>query len=199
MKMTENRRRLSGSRGSDASGVMRAAPAVDARRSLHAVDHRRVAAPRPGTAIECKYLDPRKSPASCTATTPMIVPTKSIWLAVHRVFSDAGVHAGQSLGLKEVMQAWAQTGLRQRDLGNALDSLGRVGFVKLTMTAEGPRALLVDESFGLLHASGRDSGAVVSLNHLREARGMPSHLAGLTQERKDGRRSEDRQELARAA
>lgn len=132
----------------------------------------------------------------------MFVPTKSSWLAVHRIFSDAGVHAGQSLGLKEIMQAWAQTGLRQRDLGNALDTLGRVGFVKLSMSAHGPRALLVDESFGLVHANGRDNGAVASLNQLRETRGLPSHFAGLAQDRRDGRRSDDRDarnELARAA
>lgn len=130
----------------------------------------------------------------------MIVPTKAVWLAVHRIFTEAGIHAGQSHGLKEVMQAWSATGLRQRDLGSALESLSRVGFLKLAMTPQGPRVELIDESFGLVHAGGRDNGAVASLAQLRVARGMPSHLAGLVpNDRKDGRRSEDRQELARAA
>lgn len=129
----------------------------------------------------------------------MIVPTKAVWLAVHRIFSEAGIHVGQSYGLKDVMQAWAQTGLRQRDLGNALESLSRVGFLKLVMTAQGPRVDLLDESFGLVHSGGRDSDAIASLAQLRTARGMPSHLVGLVQDRKDGRRDEDRQELARAA
>jgi hypothetical protein len=129
----------------------------------------------------------------------MFIPTKSIWLAVHRIFGEAGVHAGQSLGLKELMQAWADTGLRQRDLGSALESLSRVGFVRLEMTQDGPRACLVDEQFGLLREDGRDNGAMASLNILRESRGRPAHLAGLTQQPYDGRRREDRAEMARAA
>jgi hypothetical protein len=132
----------------------------------------------------------------------MIVPTKSVWLAVHRLFSDAGVHVGECMGLKEMMQGWDQTGLRQRDLGNALDTLVRVGFVQLSMSAAGPRALLVDETFGLLHESGRDQAAVQSLNQVRETRRLPSHVSGLVKEPKDGRRSEDRElrkAFARAA
>ncbi len=132
----------------------------------------------------------------------MIVPTKSTWLAVHRLFGDAGIHAGQCLGLKEMMQAWGQTGLRQHDLADALDSLVRLGFVKLSMSAQGPLAHLVDESFGLLHANGRDNAALLSLTLLRETRDLPSPLSRLIPERMESRRSDDhasRKTLARTA
>lgn len=130
----------------------------------------------------------------------MFIPIKSIWLAVHRVFSDAGIHPGDSLPVQKLMQVWPESGLRQRDLATALESLSRVGFVRLTMTPQGVCAELVDEQFGLLDRNGRDNAAAATLNRIRQARGMPAHLAPLRQEYKEGRRSEDRAEtLARAA
>ncbi|TDU30894.1 hypothetical protein DFR24_0251 [Panacagrimonas perspica] len=125
--------------------------------------------------------------------TPMIVTTKALWLAVHRTLSDAGVlRTGQGMGVKQMMHVWSLTGLRQRDLGNALDSLARAGFVKLTTDANGPRAELLDASFGLLDSRGRDTNAVATLKHFRELRGRPPYLAGIAQDRKEGRRREDR-------
>lgn len=122
----------------------------------------------------------------------MILPTKSIWLAVYRIFSSARVGAGCSLSLKEMMQAWADTGLRQRDLAGALESLSRAGFLKLEMSPEGPRARMIDEGFGLLRADSKDQIAVTSLERLRESRVRPaSHIAGLLGTRRDGRRAED--------
>jgi hypothetical protein len=123
----------------------------------------------------------------------MIVTTKALWLAVDRAFGDAGVlRPGQGMGVKQMMHAWSLTGLRQRDLASALDSLTRAGFVKLTTDANGPRAELIDASFGLLDGNGRDTNAVATLKHFRELRGRPPHLVGFAQDRKEGRRREDR-------
>lgn len=125
--------------------------------------------------------------------TTMIVTTKALWLAVHRTLSDAGVlRTGQGMGVKQMMHAWSLTGLRQRDLGSALDSLTRAGFIKLTTDANGPRAELLDASFGLLDSRGRDTNAVATLKHFRDLRGRPPYLAGIAQDRREGRRREDR-------
>ncbi len=123
----------------------------------------------------------------------MIVTTKAIWLAVHRTLSDAGVvRAGQSLGIREMTHAWSLTGLRRRDLVGALESLSRGGFIKIATSANGPRAELVDASFGLLDGGGRDTLAVNTLSRLRELRGRPPHLAQFAQRRQEGRRRDDR-------
>lgn len=118
---------------------------------------------------------------------PSFFPTSSIWLAVHRIFSHYGIQTGQALALKELMLAWTGTGLRLRDLGGALDTLARAGFVQLQMSHEGPHAVLLHDGFGDSRRSVADT-----LDHLRATRAAPPRLPGMIQPRADGRRLEDR-------
>ena len=125
---------------------------------------------------------------------PSFFTTQSIWLAVHRIYAHFGIAIGGSLTLKDLMQAWSGTGLRQRDLGGALDTLARAGFVQLQMSREGPLAVLLHDGFG----QSRDS-AVATLDHLRSTRAAPPRLPGMIQPAHDGRRREDRPRAAHAA
>lgn len=122
----------------------------------------------------------------------MHIPTKSIWLAVHRIFDDARVEVGQSLGLRELMTAWGDVGLRQRDLAGALDTLTRTGHLALEMTEQGPSARLLSNSFGALSRDGRDQSALRSLALLRQQRHVPAHIKTLRLAQSDNRRREDR-------
>ena len=118
---------------------------------------------------------------------PSFFTTQSIWLAVHRIYAHFGIPVGGSLALKDLMQAWAGTGLRQRDLGGALDTLSRAGFVQLQMSHHGPMAVLLHDGFGL-----QRSQAIATLDHLRATRATPPHLPGMIASRREGRRLEDR-------
>jgi hypothetical protein len=121
------------------------------------------------------------------AAMPSFFTTQSIWLAVHRIFTHLGIEVGQSLALKDLMQAWGGTGLRQRDLGGALDTLARAGFVQLQMSPDGPVAVLLHDGFG--HSR---EHAAATLDHLRSTRAAPPLLPGMIQPQLDGRRREDR-------
>lgn len=125
---------------------------------------------------------------------PSFFATQSVWLAVHQIFLHFGIQVGQTLALKDLMQAWAGTGLRQRDLGGALDTLARAGFVQLQMSREGPFAVLLHDGFGLARAQ-----ALATLDHLRATRAAPPRLPGMVQPRLEGRRREDRPSAAFAA
>lgn len=127
----------------------------------------------------------------------MHIPTKSIWFAVHRIFDEASVEVGQSLGLRELMTAWGDVGLRQRDLAGALDNLTRIGHLRLEMTAQGPSARLLSDAFGILDHDGRDLAALRSLSLLRSERKIPPHIKALRPAPPDNRRREDR--VAQAA
>lgn len=127
----------------------------------------------------------------------MHIPTKSIWLAVYRIFDDARVEVGQSLGLRDLMTAWGEIGLRQRDLAGALDTLTRTGHLRLEMTEEGPSARMVCASFGTLNGDGRDQAALRSLTLLTQERQVPPHVKALRPAQPDNRRREDR--VAQAA
>lgn len=126
----------------------------------------------------------------------MHISTKTLWLALHRVFSVHSVGVGCSLSLKDIMDAWPESGLRQADLGRALESLGRAGFVKLEMSEEGPRVKMIDEQFGLLRSHSDDQKALKDLAMLRDSRRRPSgHLKSIVQQRED-RRSDDHRAAA---
>lgn len=121
------------------------------------------------------------------------IPLKTTWLAVHRILAAEQIGVGQRLPLRHLMSAWSTTGLRQRDLGVALESLLRTGSVHLEAgdAVSGPTLLLLDEGFGLLAERGRDGHAVRLLDDLRSARARPAHLAFATPAG-TGRRADDR-------
>jgi hypothetical protein len=122
----------------------------------------------------------------------MTITPKMLWLAVYGVFTSHSVCVGCSLTLKEIMEAWPQSGLRRSDLGPALESLRRRNFIKVEPTDEGPRIRLLDEQFGLLTTGKEDLQASRELTKLREARRRPTaHLVSLVGQ-KEGRRVNDR-------
>lgn len=127
----------------------------------------------------------------------MFLPTKSYWLAVHHIFSETQIEAGESMSLGELMASWGQLGLRQNDLASALDSLSRTGHVRLEMRDDGPRVMLLSEGFGLLSPDGRDTAAVQALEHLRQMRRRPAHIRNLLGTPVDNRRSGDREARVR--
>lgn len=131
-------------------------------------------------------------------TSVMRIPTKAVWLAIYRIFSDQQISAGCSLTLKELMTAWSGSGLRVRDLAEGLETLAHSGFMSLELGSDGPCARLLDAQFGLLDPSGKDRGTVTALERLRESRQRPAHLTHLIPHG-DGRRAEDRYFAAQAA
>lgn len=127
----------------------------------------------------------------------MTVTPKMLWLAVYGVFTSNSVCAGCSLSLKEFMEAWPQSGLRRSDLGPALESLRRAGFIGVEATPEGQRVRLLDEQFGLLTSGKEDIEAAQRLAVLRNSRRRPiAHVTAIVGN-KQGRRAKDR--LAHAA
>jgi hypothetical protein len=124
----------------------------------------------------------------------MNISTKSVWLAVHRIFDEAQIEVGESMSLTDLMKAWGEIGLRQQDLAGALENLTRTGHLRLEMSEQGPTAHLVSKSFGALNEDGRDQAALRSLALLREARQVPPHIKALRPAQPDNRRSADRPE-----
>lgn len=130
----------------------------------------------------------------------MNISVKSLWLAVHRILGNAGVGLGCSIELRELMTAWAETGLRQSDLARALETLGGAGYLRLESATYGPLARLMDEQFGLLRADGQDQRVVASLEQLRVSRkARAGHLKSLVAGARENRRAEDRSLLTAAA
>lgn len=121
----------------------------------------------------------------------MNLPTKAVWLAVHRIFSDEHVAAGCSLSLKHLMTVWPHTGMRMRDLAEGLETLASSGYMSVEMSEDGPCARLLDEQFGLTNGDAQDRHAVSTVQSLRSSRTRPTHLGTLLS-RGDGRRQEDR-------
>lgn len=123
----------------------------------------------------------------------MNVPLKTIWLAIHQIFSSRQVTVGCSLDPREITEGFKASGLRQSDLARGLTSLTRGGFIRLENTPDGPVVRLLNEEFGLLRATdARDREAANTLVCIRQMRRRPEgHLAGLVGGSKSGRRRDD--------
>lgn len=128
----------------------------------------------------------------------MSLPTKAVWLAVHRIFSEEHVAAGCSLPLKHLMTVWSHTGMRMRDLAEGLETLASSGYMSVEMGEDGPRARLINEQFGLANWDLQDRSAVAMVQMLRKSRARPTHLGNLLGHG-EGRRQEDRTLVAYAA
>lgn len=104
----------------------------------------------------------------------MNITTKTLWLAVYRVFSSERVPVDSTLGLQKMMDDWLDSGLRQGDLSTGLESLASAGFIRLEVGKDGPRARLVDPQFGLLRPHTDDHQAAALLEELRRKRCRPA-------------------------
>lgn len=125
------------------------------------------AAPAAGTALETGGQRPTRN----SSRKPiMIIPQKTIWLAVHGVFREHQVGIGGGLLLKDMMDGWIDCRLRQSDLANGLESLAALGFVRLEMADRGPAARLLDARFGMLQNTVTDRHAAEVLARVRELR-----------------------------
>lgn len=130
----------------------------------------------------------------------MHITTKTLWIAIHRLFLAEGVGLGASLSLKKLMDGWRDSGLRSSDLGAGLESLVDKGFVALELSATGPVARLLDEGFARLRPGSSDMQAVVVLAQLQaQRRRAPSRSAGSMNGGGEGRRAEDQLEQLAAA
>lgn len=109
----------------------------------------------------------------------MKLPTKAVWLAVHRIFSLEHVTAGCSLSLKNLMGAWSGTGMRMADLAEGLEALMHSGSLSLEIGDEGPCVRLLDERFGLVDFGADDRNAASTVQQLRKDRSRPTHLGSL--------------------
>lgn len=103
----------------------------------------------------------------------MNITTKTLWLAVYRVFSLERVPIDCSLSLQKMMDDWLDSGLREGDLSAGLESLSAAGFIRLEVGEDGPSARLLDEQFGLLRPHTDDRQAAELLEDLRQKRRRP--------------------------
>lgn len=118
--------------------------------------------------------------------------TKTLWLAIYRVFEGRSVRIGSSLSLKSLMIDWADSGLRESDLAQGLESLAHAGFVQLEAGTAGPCARLLDDQFGILRPAMNDHQVLAWLERLRQTRQRP--YAQINKPVR-GRRAEDPMEL----
>lgn len=140
------------------------------------------------------------TPAQRVPTSTMNISVKTLWLAIHRIFSNARIGAGCSIDLRELMTAWAESGLRQSDLARGLETLTQAGHMRLESTPHGPVARLIDEQFGLLRPGSQDQRVVASLEQLRQSRKQRcGHLQALIATPRANRRAEDRSLYTEAA
>ncbi|MGQ0620332.1 MAG: hypothetical protein ACT4QA_10485 [Panacagrimonas sp.] len=123
----------------------------------------------------------------------MNVTLKTIWLAIHQIFSSRLIAVGCSLTPGEITEGFKASGLRQSDLAKGLTSLTRAGFIRLENAPDGPVVRLLNEEFGLLRASdARDQEAANTLVGIRQMRRRSKeHLTGLVGGSKNGRRRDD--------
>lgn len=103
---------------------------------------------------------------------------------------------GSSLSLKALMIDWADSGLRESDLAQGLESLVHAGFVQLEVGTAGPSARLLDDRFGVLRPAMNDHQVLAWLERLRQTRLRRSaHIDKPVR----GGRAEDRFEIAQVS
>ncbi|MGB0956330.1 MAG: hypothetical protein ACPGZP_10070 [Panacagrimonas sp.] len=123
----------------------------------------------------------------------MLVPQKTIWLAIHQIFTSRRVDQGCHLPLKILESDWKRTGLRRTDLISGLTELTTKGQLRLERMAGVPSICLVDESFGFVDDSPNTDRAIQTLDMARGRRRTAAHMAGLVPADKRLRRRADRQ------
>lgn len=109
----------------------------------------------------------------------MKITSKTIEYAIHRVLVSRQVCVGCGMPLRELIAVWPETMLRRGDLIAGLEQLRLSRHLAIEHAADGPKVLLLDESFGLV-STNEDRAAVATLNSLREVRKRPAgHLHSL--------------------
>ena len=117
-------------------------------------------------------------------------------LALHEVFSSYGVEPGNGLLFSDIAHGWDQTGLRQRDLDDAITLAMDDGEVAEVYTHEGRLAVLTENGHEVAQGNPRTLREIDQLSHA---------LAGLAWAKRrkrgglrSGRRTSDRVERAGA-
>lgn len=109
----------------------------------------------------------------------MKITPKTIAFAIHRVLVARQVCVGCGLPLRELIRIWPETMLRRGDLIAGLEQLRVSRHLAIEHAPDGPKVLLLDESFGLV-TTAEDRDAVAALNGLRQLRKRPAgHLQSL--------------------
>ncbi|MGQ0700647.1 MAG: hypothetical protein ACT4PZ_20700 [Panacagrimonas sp.] len=126
----------------------------------------------------------------------MNITARTLWIAIYRIFERRSVAVGGTLGLRDLMIAWADSGLRETDLAQGLESLVHAGFLRLETNFQGPQARLLDDRFGVLRPAMNDYQVVDWLDRLRQAR---RRVPGQRDSAAHGRRAEDRVCVAQLA
>lgn len=121
----------------------------------------------------------------------MKITPKLVQYAIHRVLAAQQVCVGCGMPLRELMRIWPETLLRRGDLIAGLESLRASRHLSIEQTPEGPKVMLLDESFSLV-STAEDRAAVATLNSLREVRKRPGgHLKTLLPSTAFARRTGD--------
>lgn len=95
-----------------------------------------------------------------------MISTKTIWIAIFRIFKDADVGIGQAISLHTLMRQWSDTHLRQGDLAQGLDTLARAGLISLDMSEQGPQVHVLDDRFNKDLTPDEGERIIRSLNQL---------------------------------
>ncbi len=120
-----------------------------------------------------------------------ILPS-NIRMALHQIFDDMRVYSGGSLFLRDLDEAWKQTGLREGDLIDGLEHMIDDGELRVELKREGLVVTLL--SYGSAVAA--DGATVLRLRQFGDSARSAATLALARQRRRSatqvyGRRSED--------
>ena len=121
----------------------------------------------------------------------MKITPKTIEFAIHRVLAAQQVCIGCGMPLRDLIRIWPETMLRRGDLIAGLEQLRASRHLAIEHSPDGPKVLLLDESFGLV-TTAEDRDAVAVLNGLRQKRKRPGgHLQTLLPSETFARRTND--------
>jgi hypothetical protein len=119
------------------------------------------------------------------------ITPKTIEYAIHRVLVSRQVCVGCGMPLRELINIWPETMLRRGDLITGLERLRASRHLAIEQAADGPKVMLLDESFSLV-STVDDRAAVAALNTLREVRKRTAgHLKTLLPSAAFARRNSD--------
>lgn len=107
----------------------------------------------------------------------MNVSSNTVWLSIYRVFEDRLIRPGSRLCLKELMVAWAKTRMDEIELASGLESLARMGYLRLEASTDGPAVRLLDDSFGIPRPRMNEHQVLTWMERLRQVRQFGAEYA----------------------